>query len=99
MYWLYSLCLTIGLTLYLPIFVVKRILPGRYPLALWERLGKVREIPGPGPERLWIHAVSVGEVAAAAPLIHAIRERWPQLAFVLSTVTPTGAKVADELLG
>jgi 3-deoxy-D-manno-octulosonic-acid transferase len=98
MYWLYSLCLSVGLLLYLPVFVVKRILPGRYTLALRERLGWVPRAPAPsGLPRLWIHAVSVGEVVAAAPLIHALRERRPNLRIILSTVTPTGAKVADEL--
>jgi 3-deoxy-D-manno-octulosonic-acid transferase len=102
LYWVYSLVLSVGMLIYLPIFVVKRILPGRYALAIRERLGYVPShavSTASGAVRLWIHAVSVGEVAAAAPLIHSLRERWPDLRLVLSTVTPTGAKVADELFG
>jgi 3-deoxy-D-manno-octulosonic-acid transferase len=46
---------------------------------------------------IWVHAVSVGEVQAAASLVSALRERYPQLPLVLTTVTPTGAQRAREL--
>lgn len=39
---------------------------------------------------IWIHAVSVGEVQAAIPLLNALAERYPDHALVLTTVTPTG---------
>ena len=40
---------------------------------------------------IWIHAVSVGEVQAAIPLIRAISERFPEHRMLVTTVTPTGA--------
>ncbi|MGI9247416.1 MAG: lipid IV(A) 3-deoxy-D-manno-octulosonic acid transferase [Woeseiaceae bacterium] len=40
---------------------------------------------------IWIHAVSVGEVQAALPLIRTLRERFPQRQLLVTTVTPTGA--------
>jgi len=44
--------------------------------------------------------VSVGEAATAVPLVEAITRRWPQLGIVMTTVTPTGARiVADRLAG
>src|SRR5262249_21693683 len=52
----------------------------------------------PAEPRVWIHAVSVGETAAAVPLVHAIRRRWPEFSIVLTTVTPTGARVARREL-
>jgi 3-deoxy-D-manno-octulosonic-acid transferase len=56
---------------------------------LHQRLGLVRRS---GPSRpLWIHAVSVGEVQAAAALVRKLQARYPQLPIVISTVTPTGA--------
>jgi 3-deoxy-D-manno-octulosonic-acid transferase len=47
-----------------------------------------------------VHAVSVGEAVTAAPLVEALRRRWPTLSVVVTTVTPTGARiVADRLDG
>lgn len=44
--------------------------------------------------------MSVGEAAAAVPLVEAIARRWPELSVVMTTVTPTGARVvADRLRG
>ena len=40
---------------------------------------------------IWIHAVSVGEVQAAAALVGALRERYPQTPVLVTTFTPTGA--------
>ncbi|MBV6415608.1 MAG: 3-deoxy-D-manno-octulosonic acid transferase [Steroidobacteraceae bacterium] len=46
---------------------------------------------------LWVHAVSVGEVQAAAALVRALRERHPGIPLVVTTVTPTGAERARAL--
>ena len=46
---------------------------------------------------IWVHAVSVGEVQAAAPLVQALRARHPSTPIVLTTVTPTGAARARGL--
>jgi 3-deoxy-D-manno-octulosonic-acid transferase len=40
---------------------------------------------------IWIHAVSVGEVQAAVPLIRTIAKRFPNHNMLITTVTPTGA--------
>jgi 3-deoxy-D-manno-octulosonic-acid transferase len=40
---------------------------------------------------IWIHAVSVGEVQAAVPLVRAIQKRFPNHPTLITTVTPTGA--------
>jgi 3-deoxy-D-manno-octulosonic-acid transferase len=50
-------------------------------------------------ETLWVHAVSVGEVQAAQPLIAALRERHPDWDIVLTCVTPTGLQRARALFG
>jgi len=64
---------------------------------LRQRLGLV--VPQPAPGSLWLHAVSVGEVQAAAGLIRALRQRFPAVSIVVSTVTPTGAQRAQALFG
>lgn len=46
---------------------------------------------------LWIHAVSVGEVKAASPLIKRLLKDHPHYHIILSTVTDTGQQVARQL--
>lgn len=48
---------------------------------------------------IWVHAVSMGEVQAAAPLVRALRSRYPDTPLVLTTVTPTGALRGRSLFG
>lgn len=47
---------------------------------------------------LWLHAASVGEARAAAPLARALRAERPQLPLLVSTTTPTGRRCALEEL-
>ena len=51
------------------------------------------------PQGVWLHAVSVGEVQACAPLVIALGRRHPQLPLTVTTVTPTGAARARALFG
>lgn len=48
---------------------------------------------------IWIHAVSVGEVQAAVPLVRAIARRFPNHNMLVTTVTPTGAARVKALFG
>ena len=48
---------------------------------------------------IWIHAVSVGEVQAAAPLIRQISKQFPDRQLLITTVTPTGAAHVRTLFG
>ena len=48
---------------------------------------------------IWIHAVSVGEVQAAVPLIRTLAERFPDRQLLVTTVTPTGAERVHKLFG
>ncbi|MBI4589029.1 MAG: 3-deoxy-D-manno-octulosonic acid transferase [Candidatus Rokubacteria bacterium] len=98
MYALYTCLLLALLLVYAPVFVVRRLFTRGAPMGLLQRLGyRVEGLP-PEP-RCWIHAVSVGEALAAIPLINAVRHRWPDLHPVVTTVTPTGARVVRERLG
>jgi 3-deoxy-D-manno-octulosonic-acid transferase len=96
MYALYSAVLGVGLLAYLPAFLVRRRRAG-YGRHLGQRLGRIGEGLPPEP-RGWIHAVSVGESAVAVPLVEGIRQRWPELSIVVSTITPTGARIVAERL-
>ena len=48
---------------------------------------------------LWIHAVSVGEVQAIATLVKRLRQRFPDLPILITTMTPTGADRVVQLFG
>jgi 3-deoxy-D-manno-octulosonic-acid transferase len=48
---------------------------------------------------IWVHAVSVGEVQAAEPLIRALAMRFPDRSLLVTTVTPTGAVRVRALFG
>jgi 3-deoxy-D-manno-octulosonic-acid transferase len=52
-----------------------------------------------GSPCIWLHAVSLGEMSAAAPLVHALRARYPHNPMVLTTATPTGRARAQSLFG
>ena len=94
---LYSLVLVLALVVYAPFAVLKRLLRRGHPLNLRQRLGHIARGLPPEP-RCWVHAVSVGEAITAIPLVEAIRRRWPELAVVLTTVTPTGARIVVDRL-
>ena len=51
------------------------------------------------PHGVWLHAVSVGEVQACAPLVSALARRHPGLPLTVTTFTPTGAARARALFG
>jgi 3-deoxy-D-manno-octulosonic-acid transferase len=48
---------------------------------------------------IWVHAVSVGEVQAAASLVRTLRETYADRPVVLTTMTPTGSARARDLFG
>lgn len=52
-----------------------------------------------GQPRVWLHAVSVGEVNAAAPLVNALRQQRPDIRWVITTITPTGSERVRALWG
>jgi 3-deoxy-D-manno-octulosonic-acid transferase len=66
-------------------------------LRYWgERLGWAPRIERPV---IWLHAVSVGETRATAPLVKALRARHPEHALLLTHATPTGRETGRELFG
>jgi 3-deoxy-D-manno-octulosonic-acid transferase len=99
MYVLYSAVMAALALVWLPSLLARRRRVPDERLGLAERLGRF------GPElpaapRCWVHAVSVGEVAVAVPLVEGLLARRPDLGVVMTTVTPTGAQlVRDRLRG
>jgi 3-deoxy-D-manno-octulosonic-acid transferase len=97
--WLYEFLLAFAFLLYLPKAVLKKRLPhrgwsmrlGRYPQDVRARIGTGGAI--------WVHAVSIGEVIAARPVIDRLRQAAPGAPIVLSTVTPAGYAIAGGWVG
>jgi 3-deoxy-D-manno-octulosonic-acid transferase len=66
----------------------------QYRQGLSERLGFGRALSAP---TIWLHAVSLGEMSAAAPLARALRLRFPDMALLVTTATPAGRARAAAL--
>lgn len=48
---------------------------------------------------IWLHAVSVGEIRAAEPLLRALQARNPDFEILLTQMTATGREAARQLFG
>jgi 3-deoxy-D-manno-octulosonic-acid transferase len=55
--------------------------------------------PAAANHAVWLHAVSLGEMSAAAPLIRDLLARHPHIPLVLSTATPAGRARGEALFG
>jgi len=87
--------------LFVPLILLRLVWRGVRAPAYWrrwpERFGFCPSLPV--QQSLWIHAVSMGEVQAAVPLIHALRTRFPELPILVTTMTPTGSQRVREVFG
>lgn len=93
MYAIYNILLIIGTILLSPVILFKLITVPKYRGGITQKFGRLRKgvmkvIRGTRP--IWVHAVSVGEVMAAHPLIRELRKKYPDRKLILSTVTVTG---------
>jgi 3-deoxy-D-manno-octulosonic-acid transferase len=81
-----------------PVVSLLMLIRGLKDRSYWRNFG---ERFGFGPRLdtagVWIHAVSVGEVQAAAPLVSSLRQHFPGIPLVMTTFTPTGAARARAL--
>jgi len=56
-------------------------------------------LPALKPGGIWLHAVSVGESIAAAPLVRELLARYPQLPITITCMTPTGSERIQAMFG
>jgi 3-deoxy-D-manno-octulosonic-acid transferase len=93
----YALLTYILLPVYALYWIVRGIENRRY----WDRVGQRfgYGFPRLAAGSIWVHAVSVGEVQASAPLVRALQIRFPGRQILLTTVTPTGAERVESLFG
>ncbi|MDX9666519.1 lipid IV(A) 3-deoxy-D-manno-octulosonic acid transferase [Pseudomonas sp. P5_152] len=83
----------------LPLVAIRLWLRSRKAPAYAKRIGERFSIglPPMAPGGIWVHAVSVGESIAAAPMIRALLERYPQLPITVTCMTPTGSERIQAL--
>lgn len=96
MLWLYRLLFLPGVLLAAPYYGWRMWRRGGYGPAFAERFGTVPSLPPrrPGLRRIWVQAVSVGEVLALAPLLEAWKARGDTEVY-LTTTTSTGRTLAE----
>ncbi len=99
MYVLYNIVLVVVTVVLSPYILFKLATVPKYRGGITQKLGRVRKrvlrvLNGTRP--IWVHAVSVGEVMAAHPLVRELRKRYPDRKLILSTVTVTGNFTAKK---
>ena len=95
MYLLYSLISVVVFVVLSPWFLYQAIRHKKYFGSLGQRLGYLPiSFNLDGDESIWVHAVSVGEVLTARPLVSELKRRYPDLKIFLSTTTIAGQQLA-----
>jgi 3-deoxy-D-manno-octulosonic-acid transferase len=95
---LYDVTLLIFALFALPKFFYLWLVRKKYRTSLAERLGIGFPAISDGGPLIWIHAVSVGETRAIAPLAKLIKNRLPNARILISSVTETGHAEAKRSL-
>jgi len=89
----YDALILLACALAAPVWALRACRDRRHLRRARERLGWL-PAGAPAGAPVWIHAVSVGEVKAARPLVQALRAHDPSLPLSLSTSTPAGYETA-----
>ena len=87
----YHIISTIGALAVVPLFTLYSLFTGNKRRGLWHHFGRV-PVPAKSPaqQTLWVYALSLGEVTAAAPVLKIIHEEHPDIRLVVSVTTETG---------
>ncbi len=96
---LYNILLLIVAIPGLLFFLLKMLITGKYRNSFLQKLGARQKhllADIPAGKRIWIHAVSVGEVTAAAPIVAALKKHRPDMRIIFSTSTETGQGMAQQ---
>lgn len=95
----YNLLLTLGAPIWVPWTILRARRRGT-PVNWKERQGKYPQLGAPGDRaRIWLHAVSVGEVVAAVPILRRLRADPSKPEIVLTVTTSSGHETAGKAHG
>jgi 3-deoxy-D-manno-octulosonic-acid transferase len=89
----------LALLLAAPLIPLRLLWRGRRERGYWQHWGERLGMGAAPVGAMWIHAVSVGEMRAAQPLIAALRDAHPDIPLLLTCMTPTGRATAVSLYG
>ena len=97
---LYSLLISLLSPLFVLRLFVKSVNEPGYRRQWWRRfaLGMPSRMRS-GDGLIWVHAVSVGELLAVAPLVERMLQEWPDKAVLITNTTPTGSEQTQKLFG
>ncbi len=92
---------TLLLYLAVPVIAVRLWLRSRKAPAYAKRIGERFALTLPEFKQggIWLHAVSVGESIAAAPVVKALQQQYPDLPITVTCMTPTGSERIQSLFG
>jgi len=95
---LYNLCFPLVFFVLLPLYLPRMLRRGGYRATFFQRLGFFDRITAEriGRGRLWVHAVSVGEIFIALKFINNFRKHHPDSRFILSVTTTTALKIGFQ---
>ena len=96
---IYSFGLLLALLVSAPWWLWRMVTAGHYRDGVGERLGRVpRSLrdAAAGRDVIWVHAVSVGEMLAAEPMIRRLEQSLPGWVVAISTTTATGREMAAQ---
>ena len=102
---LYNALFSVAYAAMLPSFLLRMKRRGGYKARMGDRFANypadvfAKLSGGPSASRIWIHAVSVGEVQVAGQLMRALRKLDPSVRFVFSTTSSTGWRTAEKEVG
>lgn len=85
-----------------PLFFLRLLIRGKKApdyLRRWNERLAIYQISPLKESIIWLHAVSVGEVEAAFPLIQKIQKQFPEHTILVTTTTPTGSSRVRSLFG
>lgn len=95
---LYRICYFLVFLVVLPKLIWTYVIKGKRQHIRRRLFPKIRyPVPGAGP-LVWVHAVSIGEVQAVAPVVKALHKANPGFRIVVSTVTQTGHETAKKAI-
>src|SRR6202041_1571254 len=106
MYFFYRILTAAAMLFLAPYYALRGWRRGEPAQAFRDRLGslsaemraRASQSAHSASNAIWVHAVSVGEVLAAKPLIDGLKQRYPSRAIFVSTTTETGQRLARERL-